>query len=319
MRRSLALLLLCALAACEKDRPRAGFDGVIELDQHSLGFEVAGRVAQLLVKRGDRVKKDQILARLDDTLERAQRPIREADLAGAEARLQLVLAGARGSEIRALAAQADAAATQVAAAEREYRRQQALVTRGASTQAVLDDLDSRRRAAQDERDAAVQRLPTLRSGSRPEEVRGAMAARDAARAAISALDERLEHYRLAAPEDGLILDVAAKEGEIVSPGAAVLLFARPQLPYVDIFVPVAEVAPLKVGQGASVRPDGDAAAYPARIEQISPITEYTPHYLLSEADRAALRTRVRVRIDDPQERLHAGVPCRVLLRRDAPP
>jgi HlyD family secretion protein len=290
-----------------------GLDGVIELEQRALGFELGGRVATLAVSRGDRVHKDQPLAKLDDSLERAQGPLREAELAGAEARLALLMAGARASEVRALEAQLTAASTQVEAAERDLARQQGLFARGASTRAMTDDLETRLQRARAERDAAAQRLRTVQGGSRPQEIRAAEAARDGARAALALLHERLQHYQLLGPAEGVVLDVTVREGEVVSPGAAVVLFAQPGTPYVDVFVPTPALAGLQVGQAASVRPDGEARSYPARIEHISRVTEYTPRYLLSEAERATLVTRVRVRIEDKEERLHAGVPCKVTL------
>lgn len=290
-----------------------GLDGVIELEQRALGFELGGRLAALAVARGDRVHKDQPLAKLDDSLERAQGPLREAELAGAEARLALLMAGARASEVRALEAQLTAASTQVEAAERDLSRQQGLFARGASTRAMTDDLETRLSRARAERDAAAQRLRTLQGGSRPQEIRAAEAARDGARAALALLHERLKHYQLLGPAEGVVLDVTAREGEVVSPGAAVVLFAQLGAPYVDLFVPTSGLAGLQVGQQASVRPDGESRSYPARVEHISRVTEYTPRYLLSEAERATLVTRVRVRIDDKEERLHAGVPCKVSL------
>jgi hypothetical protein len=48
---------------------------------------------------------------------------------------------------------------------------------------------------------------------------------------------------------------------------------------------------------------------PGAVEWISPRTEFTPRFLFSDRERPNLVVRVRVRIDDPERRLHAGVPA----------
>ena len=47
----------------------------------------------------------------------------------------------------------------------------------------------------------------------------------------------------------------------------------------------------------------------AAVEHISKETEFTPKFLFSERERPHLVIRVRVRIEDPTRRLHAGIPA----------
>jgi hypothetical protein len=48
-----------------------------------------------------------------------------------------------------------------------------------------------------------------------------------------------------------------------------------------------------------------------RVEHVARHTEFTPRFLFSERERPNLVVRVRVRIDDPERKLHAGLPARV--------
>jgi len=73
--------------------------------------EVSGRIAEMLVDRGDVVQAGDVLVRLDDAVLQSQRLEAEAGLAAARANLARVLAGARPEEIaaaRAALAQAEA-------------------------------------------------------------------------------------------------------------------------------------------------------------------------------------------------------------------
>jgi hypothetical protein len=69
-----------------------------------------------------------------------------------------------------------------------------------------------------------------------------------------------------------------------------------------------------VGDRASTRIDGVTKAFASAIEHVFSATEFTPRFLFSEGERSNLVLRVRVRVQDPERELHAGVPAFVTLR-----
>jgi HlyD family secretion protein len=154
-----------------------------------------------------------------------------------------------------------------------------------------------------------QRLKQLRKGSRPEELATADAEVRAAEAAVAAEEERLALYSLKATERVTVLDVPVRIGEVVAAGATVVTVADTTHPYVDVFVPQQKLSGLGVGLPARVRVDAESDSFDGSIEHIAPTTEFTPRFLFSPRERPNLVVRVRVRIDDPEERLHAGVPA----------
>jgi HlyD family secretion protein len=108
------LLLLAALMGACASRATEGritASGFIEGEQAVVAAEISGRVTEVLTARGEAVKAGQVLVRLDDALLQTQRQEALAALAGAEANLARVQAGARPEEIaaaRARLAQAEA-------------------------------------------------------------------------------------------------------------------------------------------------------------------------------------------------------------------
>jgi HlyD family secretion protein len=58
-----------------------------------------------------------------------------------------------------------------------------------------------------------------------------------------------------------------------------------------------------------VRVDTLSEPVSGRVERLGYKTEFTPRYLFSEKERANLVIRVRVRIDDPDHVMRAGVPA----------
>jgi HlyD family secretion protein len=307
----MGLLAVGLLAGCRQPgTPRDELQGVVEIHQRVLGFQLPGRLATLEVRRGQIVRAGQILARLDDTLERPQRNGQAAQVAAAQAQLDLVQAGARGQEIRA--AEAEVRATQAAetTARDTARRARTLRAAGASTPQQLDDAEGALSRATAEREATEQRLAVTRAGARSQEIRGAQARLEAARAALALADARLGDHVLRAPMDGAILDTHAEPGEILGAGGAVATLGAIDRPYVDLFVPEGDVGGARVGQHAEVHVDSlPGRVFTGAVEDVGQRTEFTPRYLFSPKERPNLVVRVRVDLQDPQHQLRAGLPA----------
>jgi HlyD family secretion protein len=299
-----------AVGACERAPARPGaFQGVVELDERLLGFETGGRVTAVLVQRGAQVSAGEALATLDDALERVSHESRQAEVEAVRARAALVRAGSRPEEIRAMAAQVRAAEANEALLKKNLARQRTLFGTGAVSQASLDEVESRLAGATAEREALDQRLRELKNGARKQEIQSAEAQVDAATTAVKLETERLARLDLHAVEAGTVLDVHVDPGEIVAPGTPVVTVADTSHPYVEVFVPQGELEGVRIGALATVRVDATSTPFAARVENVGRRTEFTPRYLFSERERPSLVVRVRVRVDDPEQRLHAGVPA----------
>jgi HlyD family secretion protein len=305
---ALSLVIVSGCARSGADEP-APYQGVVELDEWVLGFEVGGRVESVGVERGRPVRTGERLAHLDAALAAATRAARASEVKTAEAQVALLRAGSRTEEVRSMDAQVRAARATEDLLQKNLTRERTLEERGASTVAAVEDLEGRLARAVAERQALEQRLVALRRGSRAEEVTVAESRAEGAATTVRLEEERLSRHELSAPVAGVVLDVHVKAGEVVAPGAPVVTLGDSTHPYADVFVPQGKLEGLKVGIPAEVRVDGAARPLAGRIETIARKTEFTPRYLFSERERANLVVRVRVRIDDPEERLHAGVPA----------
>ncbi len=283
--------------------------GVVELDERLLSLEVGGRVEKVHVARGDSVKAGQLLVELDDDLERTARAARAAEAEALESQTELVQAGSRPEQIRSMAARVKSAKASEQNLAKMLERERKLLDKRVSTEAVVDDLETRLAAARANRQALEHDLAALRRGSRPEEVQTARARAVAAAKTLELSDERVQRYALRAPIDGTILDVHVEAGEVIGVGVPVVTLADTKSPYVDVFVPIDQLDGIRVGTTGSVRVDASPDAFAARVDWISRQTEFTPRYLFSERERPNLVVRVRLSVSDPSERLHAGVPA----------
>jgi multidrug resistance efflux pump len=295
-------------------RAEKGYQGVVEFEDRQLAFEVLGRVRSVAVRRGDLVKAGQVLLVLDDSLEIPARDARQAELANAQAQLNLLAAGSRAEDVRATQAQLRAALATESLATRNIDREKDLMASGATMGARIDDVDTQLMRARSEREALEQRVKALRNGARPQEIDAAQARVAAAKAALAAAEERLSRFTLRAVADGRVLDVHVKQGEFAAVGAPVVSLADTHHPYVDIFVPQQDLSTIRVGTRAQARIDAVKDIVPGAVEHVWQTTEFTPRYLFSERERVNLVVRVRVRLDDKNEVFHAGVPAAVELQ-----
>lgn len=303
--------LVLGLPSCDAwaPAPVAGYQGVIEFEERRLGFTVSGRVLELPVVEGQRVDEGALLAVLDDSVEKAQAPVRLQEVQAAQQQALLVAASSRPEEIRALQARIRAAEALEKQLTDNLAREEELVRGGATALSFVQDLRRELERATAQREELEENLRLLRRGARPEERAAANAQAKARVAEVAALEQRLAQYRLHALSAGEVLRIFVERGEVVGAAAPVISLADTSRPYADVFVPQAEVTALQVGQMVHVRVDGLSSALSGRVEHVSQETEFTPRYLFSEDERPNLVVRVRVQIADEQRRLRAGIPA----------
>ncbi|HLV21438.1 MAG TPA: HlyD family efflux transporter periplasmic adaptor subunit [Polyangiaceae bacterium] len=295
-----------------------GFQGVVEYEERRLGFEQAGRLVHVEVERGDTVARHAVVARMDDALGQAAQTLREEEALAARAQADLVSAGSRAAEVKAMAARVRAARASEALLASKADRERRLAAAGVTTPAALDEIEGQLARESAEREALEQQLLLLRQGSRVEEREGAVHRARAASVTAELERLRLLRHELRSPVAGTVLDVHAEPGEVVPAGAPVVSVADTTRPIVEVFVPQARLDEVRLGAVASVRVDALPDALPARVEHIADRAEFTPRYLFSEQERPNLVFRVRIRIDDAQSRLHAGLPAFVRFEGQKP-
>jgi HlyD family secretion protein len=306
----LAGTFLLFLAGCSRGPPvPPGFQGLVEYDERVISFEVPGRVQQVPVSRGDVVATGQVLAQLDPTLQQLTTDTHRQEAKAAQADLALLLAGSRREDVASLADDLNGAISAEALAKTTDDRTRTLVASGSLAQAELDKADADLQRATAERKSLEQRLAALRSGARPQEITRARARLDQTNAQLALDEEVLVRHVLRASDPGEVLDVTTKPGELAAVGTPAVTVADTMHPFVDVFAPTAELDGVKPGAHAEVRVDATSAPFAGTVEYVSPDTEFTPKFLFSDRERPHLVVRVRVRVQDPDRHLHAGVPA----------
>lgn len=197
----------------------------------NLSPKTAGRIAELYVEQGDRVKQGQVIARMENADVAAQLIQSRANVAQTRARLAELQAGTRSEEVAQARSNLAQLKTQVAQARtradlatERVRRNQSLMTQGAISADRLDEIVNDERstlAALEGARAGVQqaseRLEQLRNGTRPEQVAQARAQVDEAVGRVRAYEVQWNDSFVRAPFAGIITQKYATAGAFVTP------------------------------------------------------------------------------------------------------
>ena len=292
--------------------------GDIDLRQVQLSFNNSERIATVLVQEGDRVRKGQLLARLDTA--RLEPQLAQAE-AQAAAQLQVVKrlrSGSRPEEIAQARANLQAAQADLTNARQQYERWRSAAEISAGRAVRQQDVDNARTAVQvaEAKLAVVQKTLDLTiAGPRREEISENEARLRAFEAQARVLRQQLEDAQLIAPVDAVIRTRLMEPGEMASPQRPVFSLAITDPKWVRSFISEPDLGKIKSGMAATIEVDSFAGRrFDGWIGFISPVAEFTPKTVQTEELRTSLVYEVRVFVKDPADELRLGMPASVYLQ-----
>jgi HlyD family secretion protein len=323
--RCLAWLVGAALAAaCNNDDPSNTLrvSGHVEATEVQVAAEVGGRLVELRVNEGDRVKQGDLIARLDTRDAELQLAQARAERAGADAQRRLLEAGSRPEDIRQAQAQVEAAETEAAAAQAELKaadtdleRFEALLRANAGSQKQRDDARAKADVARQHVRGSLERvraareaLARLRAGARPQEIDAARARVAAVDAQIAAFQKSIQDAQVIAPVDGIVTSKLAEQGEIIPPRTPLVIVTDLDHAWANLFVPEPMVPRIRIGQAATVFTDAGDEGIGGKVTFISPRAEFTPRNVQTADERSKLVYRIKVSVDNSRGVLKQGMP-----------
>ena len=183
-----------------------------------LASKAVGRVAWVGVEMGDRIKKGQVLVRLEDDEYRARVAQQQGQLDNAKAKLDELKAGSRPQEVAVVQATLDKSLAELAVAKTNLKRLQDLRSTKAVSVQQIDDAEALVNARQAQVDADRQQLDLSRVGPRREQIaaqEGTVRQLDGG-LALSNVD--LDNTIIRSPIDGTVLARNVEVGEFVTTG-----------------------------------------------------------------------------------------------------
>lgn len=320
--RVVALLVLIAAAGIwqltrtgTRSHPPLAASGSVEATDADLGFQIPGRVLEVLVAEGTAVQGGAELARLDARELDAALQSAQAQLTAAEARLAELTRGARPQELAAAEAALRSANQRAEEAVREMQRARTLYEGGAISRQLFDSAETRVGISAAELDQAEQALGLLRAGPRAETIATQRAVVEQAHANVAKTEAALANAVIRAPFSGVVTVRHREPGEAVTPGAPVLTLLDPQDRWVRIYVRADQVGRVRLGTRAEIVSDTyPDRPYAGEIVFVGDEAEFTPRNVQTAEERTRLVYPVKVRIiGDPEFALKPGIPADVTL------
>ncbi len=289
--------------------------GNVDLRQVDLAFNDSERIAAVLVQEGDRVRKGEVLARLDTRRLDPQIAEAQAQLAAQQAAVEKLQNGSRPEEIAEARATVDSAQADAANARRQFERLRNLASASGGRAASQQDLDNAK-AALDVADAKVvvdqKARDLVVAGPRKEDIAQAEAQLQADRAHLALLQQQVSDAALIAPVNAVVRSRLMEPGEMASPQKPVFSLAVIDPKWVRAYVSESDLGKVHPGEVAAVTVD----SFPNRrfdgwIGFISPVAEFTPKTVETTELRTSLVYEVRVFVKDPADDLRLGMPATV--------
>lgn len=318
MRKLFFIAAAIVLAACnrQQDDGTIHLNGRIEAPMVDLGPKVPGRVTQVFVREGDRVKAGALLVRLDlgETSIAVERE--RAGVRSAQAREQDLEAGSRPSEVEVIQAELADRRAAVALASKELERQRFLLERKVGTQRDYDRARTELERARAAQRVSEERLELARAGTRRNQTRAAQAETERAAAMLKQSVAVARENEIRAPADGVIVHRLAEPGQLVGAGQPAVTMAFANRLYVRTFIPETKLGRVRMGTPARVTVDAfPGKEFPARITEIAPEAEFTPKAVETKAERVNLVYAAKADLDRGwSEPLVPGQPAEVTVR-----
>lgn len=230
-----------------------------------IGAQITGRVASVPVKEGQTVKAGDLLIELAAADEKAALELAQASFLQAEARLrQLQQLTQPMAEQAVIQAQAN-----LANVGKQYQRTRELVAQGFVGKAQLDEAQRALDVAQSQLKSAQFQLQS----SKPEgsDYQLAVAGLQQAKANLAAAQAKLEHTRITAVVDGVLIARDVERGDIVQPGKILMVLSPTGGSQLVVQIDEKNLRYIRMGQSAFAVTDAyPGQKFPVQVAYINP-------------------------------------------------
>lgn len=290
----------------------------------NIGANVMGRIVEIYVKEGDRVRKNQVLARLESVQAQADLQAQQAALNSALAESSAAEAGLRAMDenLRTAAAGVDRARAELERARLDYERASRLFEDKLVSRQEFEAKKSQYDALAAALREAEARFSQMKAQREQTAAQLAAAQRRVAqvRAAVDRVADVLHKHSAISPIDGIVTNLPVRVGETVVPGvqnsAASLIMTIADMSVITAEVKVDEtdIVNVKLDQPADITID----AMPNRVFKGRVIEMGNTAILRSSglaasqsaiASQEAKDFKVVIALDNPPDEVRPGMSC----------
>ncbi len=271
-------------------------DGTLfPLDQANVIPKITAPVQKFYVRRGDHVKQGQLVAELENRDLVAQAKEAQTAIDQAESNLRATEGATIPDSIVKAQTDLEAARQSRDSAKKVLDSREQLFKDGALANRQVDESRLAYTQALSQYQAAEEHLKTLQGVGKEEQIKGASAQVQTAKAHYESQQAQVAYSRVVSPMAGVVADRPLNEGDIAAPGTPLLTVMDISRVVARINVPQADAPTLKVGQTAIITQTDSSEQTQGKVAVVSP-----------SADPNTTTVQVWVQIPNPGERLKPG-------------
>jgi HlyD family secretion protein len=294
---AIALVLVAGALIYFERRPDSStaIVGIVRATEVRVEPEVDGQLVSITVGKSARVHAGDVLARLSAVELTAQADQARAALASATANRNNVYAGVRREQMDSLKAAIAKASARLDYVQAQLTRTSTLARQSFESQQSLDQAENDAASARADVAEAQANYDAAVAGPTREERAIADAQVQAAAAAITVLERRLDKMVLRAPADGVVSVIVAEVGENVRAGQPILMVEAAGKQWLSFNVREDHLNRLSMGETASVMRNGTDGAAKAIITELRPLGTFATwqaERVIGDHDRNTLRLRL---------------------------
>ncbi len=290
----------------------------------NIGANAPGQLTDILVKEGDRVKKGQLLARIESVQPEADVTAQRAALKSSEADASATEAGVKAAEnnIATMQASIDRARADLDKAKLDFDRGQQLFNEKLIAKQDFDQ----RKAAYDAQQAAVREAEArlVQAGAQVKQYAAQASASQTKiaqnRATLTRFSDVLRKHNAYSPLDGVVTNLPVRVGETVvmgiqsSPGSTIMTIADMSLITAEVKVDETDIVNVKLGQVADVTIDAiPNKTFKGHVIEIGNTAILRSTGLAASqstiSSQEAKDFKVVVGLDNPPDEIRPGLSC----------
>jgi HlyD family secretion protein len=312
------LYLQISLINCQKKEETASeieATGIIEAVKTEIKAQAQGEVKQILVQEGQKVKKGDVLCRLDEEKLRIQLSQVKAGQDAAQAKLKLAKMGTKKEMIAVAKNQVEIAAKQLELAEKDAERLARLFSQGSVSLSQKERADLARKTAQEQHKNTQENYQMALRGREKEEIEMVEAEIQGLIAQEQYLLRLIQDTEIRSPVDGILEIRHIEIGELALPGAILFSLIDLEQTYVQAYVPEKYTGRVKLGSEVAVSCDSyPGKIYKGKVNYISDEAEFAPKNIQTKEERLKLVYMIKSYLENEAGELKPGMPVDVKIK-----
>jgi HlyD family secretion protein len=303
-------ICLIYFTGCYQEKKETKFYGNVDVRTVSLAFRVSGRLETLNFDEGQKLKKGDIIATIENSIFKENLNQINAQINLQEIQIQKLEKGYRTEEIEKAKAKLSEVKANLDRTNKDFQRAQTLFKSNSISEQSYDNTKAQALDLQAQYEYTKSSLELLQNGYEKEDILSAKATLESLKAQRNILQINYNDTVLYSPVDGTIITKVYEPGSIVNNSQTIVEIAKSDEYWVRSYLSEKYLGLVKTGMKAVITTDSNTK-YEGEVSFISALAEFTPKTVQTEDLRTDLVYRFRIVLKDIDDNLKQGMPVTI--------